>query len=191
MKKLYLIISLLTLIGVIIICAIPIRSPVERTFDRAIDSANSHDYLKFCQYVDVKGLIGSYLKISEEEKGNGFLSPEQGENYADIEQNIKYFIETEQIPDPDRFRRIISTKIEGEDATAMIALDMRYYSVVCTTSVSLRLLKPGWQITGIDLEKVWSKVQRSETLKPYSSGHMPEALSPKNMISNIIFDHFN
>jgi hypothetical protein len=66
MKKLYLIISLLTLIGVIIICAIPIRSPVERTFDRAIDSANSHDYLKFCQYVDVKGLIGSYLIISDE-----------------------------------------------------------------------------------------------------------------------------
>jgi hypothetical protein len=191
MKKQYLIISLLTIIGLIIICAIPFKSPIQRTFDRAIKSANSHDYVKFCQYVDIKGIMRSYLKVEDKEKGNGFSSPEQAENSDDIERSIEYFIETEQIPDLNRFRRIFSTKIEGENATAMIALDARHYSVICTTSVTLRLLKSGWQLTGIDLEKVWNKVKRAEATKLFSSGQIPEALTLKNMISDIIFDTDN
>jgi hypothetical protein len=188
MKKLYLVISIMTVLGLVIICAIPIGSPIQRTCDRAIDSANAHDYAKFCQYIDVKGLIESYLKISNEKRGCGLTSTEPPENSDDIEKSIEYFINTEQIPNPDRFRKIFSTKINGDYATAMIALDVKHYSVVCTTFVSLRLLKSRWQITEVDFERVWNKVRRSEKINPYLSGQIPLTLTPKNIISEIIFD---
>jgi hypothetical protein len=154
MKRLLVIIPFVIIIAAIIILLIPNRSPIERTFDAAIEAANSHDYARFSRYVDTRGLIKSYLSLSSV---SGDQSPG---NIDELERQVQDYIETERLPDPDRFRRLISTRISGQKAEAQIALDLRRYAVVCTTSVYL-YSRPdsGWQIQSIELDKVYREIR--------------------------------
>ncbi len=190
MKKLLLVFPFLILAAAIIIMMIPRRSPVEKAFDEAIDAANAHDYARFSKYVDVNGLVKSYAKIAGGWGGNTNLPGNESDYYSEIENGIRYFIETERIPDPDRFRRLISHRISGQNAVASLVLDLKRYAVICTTSVMLRSMnKAKWKITGIDLLRVWDKVKNSHGggIGSPLTGQMEE-LTPSRMIRDIVFD---
>ncbi len=190
MKKLLLVFPFFILAAAIIIMMIPRRSPIEKAFDGAIDAANAHDFARFSTYVDVNGLVKSYEKIAAAWGGNTNLPGNDSDYNNEIENRIRYFIETERIPDPDRFRRLISHRISGENAVATLALDLKHYAVICTTSVMLHSMdKTKWQITGIDLSRVWERVRNSSGDGSRSSlpGQMEE-LTPSRMIRDIVFD---
>ncbi len=182
------------IIAAIIIMIFPRRSPIERTFDRAIDAANSHDYARFCRYVDIKSVIMSYLNLAEGSGRSSYFPGNQAGYSDEIERRVQYYIETERIPDPDRFRRLISTRISGDRAQAQIAFELKRYSVVCTTSVSLRLTSESiWQIKSIDLRRIYDKVKNAAyTLNnPANRYPIPAGdLTPEDLIRDILYDGY-
>jgi hypothetical protein len=194
MKKLLLIMPFIIIIAAIIIMIIPRRSPIERTFDRAIDAANSHDYARFCRYVDIRRVIISYLNLADRPGSNSHLPGNQAGYDDEIERRVQYYIETERIPDPDRFRRLISSSISDDRARALIAFELKRYSVVCTTSVSLRLTSESiWQIKSIDLRRIYSKVKNAANVRNNPANRYPIPagdLTPEDLIRDILYDGY-
>ncbi len=134
--------AIIILIAVIVICATGFNSsPIIKTFDSAINAANFHDYSKFSRYVNTQGLIRSYIELQERENPMGWAGQSSYTNMLD--ERIRYFIETEQIPDANRFKRLINPHIIGQKGDVSLILDLKNYSVVCTTSVSLQLTEIG------------------------------------------------
>jgi hypothetical protein len=150
-------IALIALMAAIIICATILHvSPIQKAFDGAIEAVNSHDYPRFCRYVDTHRLIKSYVDLQERE--NPMKWAGQSSYLELLDSRLQYFIETEHIPNSDRFKKLINPHIIGKQASVSLVLDIKKYSVICTTSVNLQLTDSGWQIDGIDLQKIWERV---------------------------------
>jgi hypothetical protein len=194
MKKLLVIMPLLIIVAAIIIMIIPRRSAVERTFDRAIDAANSHDYARFRKYVDIRGLINSYLSLADQWGPNSYTPWDRKGKAEELERHVQYYIETERIPDPDRFKRLISTHIRGADAEASIVFELRRYSLVCTTTVYLGLTSDSaWQIKSIDLRRIYDRVKNAAYARRNPAERYPVEpgdLTPEFLIESIMYDGY-
>jgi hypothetical protein len=107
---------------------------------------------------------------------------------------VRYFIETERIPDSDRFKNLVSTRITEDKARAQIALELKRYSITCTTSVYL-YSRPdsGWQIQNIGLGQIFRKMRDASMQRNKSkngSASSMEPLTPEVMVRDILYDDY-
>lgn len=140
---------ILSLILFLFSCGGP-QGQIKGDIKRACESANLHDYQEFSRFVDVDGMIQSYLKssLSVESYALGILFA--GSISTELQKSIKSFIETNGTVN-FKSLRLGEAKIDGKSAHISAEFIYKKYDKPSMIILRLRKLESNWQIAEVDI----------------------------------------
>jgi hypothetical protein len=152
------ILSLLSMLSLILIaCSSPQKSLIE-DLNKGIAAANSHDYAEFKKYIDVEGIIDSYI-LSVDENSSGLSLLVSSAISPKLQKTVQTFIETNGSLDARKIKPGTST-IEGKKALLPLKIYCEKYSDSLEIILRFRQTPECWQVAGIDLSPAILAVQR-------------------------------